>query len=184
MVDGAGDADGDPLTFLLQSSEDGGASWVTLAPRVSGAEFSFGSELLQASADTLFRIVVDDGVNTAFDVSDGPVTALNRPPAVTVLSPVDGASLSGQQTVILMVDVHDPDGKLIAEDAISWSSDKDGVLGAGSSLIVWGLSAGTRRLTVTITAAVGGGASAQVTVQVDTRVIILPLILRQQAPLL
>lgn len=174
----AGDPDGDPLTFLLLSSDDGGSTWATLVPRASGTEFSFNSDLLQASPDTLFRIVATDGVNTGTDVSDGPVTAPNRPPAVAVMSPVNGAFLSGQQTVMLMVDVRDPDGKPIAEDAIGWSSDVDGALGSGSALAVWGLSAGTHRLTVAVSDADGATASAQVTVQVDRRQVYLPLILR------
>lgn len=70
----AEDADGDPLTFLVQYSPDGGASWQSIGLRSSEDPFeiSFGAGELPASTNAKIRVHASDGIRLAEDFSDCP----------------------------------------------------------------------------------------------------------------
>lgn len=70
----ADDADGDPLTFLVQYSPDGGKSWLSVVSIPPGNPFktSFGVGEFAASANAVIRVLASDGIRLAEDLSDCP----------------------------------------------------------------------------------------------------------------
>jgi hypothetical protein len=104
----ADDPDGDPLTFLVQYSPDGGQHWETI--RDVGPDEPRQLELnvsdFTPSQQGVFRLTASDGFNTAYDLSDGFFSlGTSSPPAQGGLNiqqttssqpsgfPVSGASL-------------------------------------------------------------------------------------------
>jgi hypothetical protein len=75
----AADADGDPLRFDLLYSPDNGQSWLPLATGLRDPQYVFDTGQIPASAAALFRVLATDGLHTAVDQSDAPVT-LEPPP--------------------------------------------------------------------------------------------------------
>lgn len=73
----------------------------------------------------------------------------DTPPTVTITGPVDEAVFTDGATVTLTGEANDAeDGPL--DDDISWSSDLDGFLGTGASLMLSDLSAGTHVITASV----------------------------------
>jgi len=70
----AEDADGDPLTFLVQYSPDGGMTWesVSLVPPGFPLNVSFGAGEYTAGANAKIRVLASDGIRLAEDFSDCP----------------------------------------------------------------------------------------------------------------
>jgi Tol biopolymer transport system component len=58
------DADGDPLTQLVQLSTDGGRTWLPLGEDVTDSTFSFTVPTLAAVSTARLRVIATDGLNT------------------------------------------------------------------------------------------------------------------------
>lgn len=94
------------------------------------------------------------------------VEVINTPPAVAITSPPDGANLGSTFVQTLSADISDVDQGAIADDQITWVSDRDGALGSGR-VIQKLLSLGTHTLTCTAVDEKGASSSASVTVLVS-----------------
>lgn len=70
----ASDADGDPLTFLVQYSPDGGASWQSIGAVLPGGEQRVEVPVTAFMPGTkgIVRVTASDGFHTTYDVSDAP----------------------------------------------------------------------------------------------------------------
>lgn len=67
----ASDPDGDPLTFLVQYSSDGGESWQGINTLYGDArETEFEVDAYLPGTRGVVRVTASDGFNTAYDVSD------------------------------------------------------------------------------------------------------------------
>jgi myo-inositol-hexaphosphate 3-phosphohydrolase len=89
---------------------------------------------------------------------------VNGRPTVTITQPTEGASLLGGEPVRLLGRADDTeDGDL--SPTLAWTSDRDGALGTGASLLA-ALTPGTHRITASARDAAGqqGSASVDVTV--------------------
>ena len=68
----ATDIDGDPLTFSLDYSTDGGVTWLPLSGQIPSTTIDdWSADLLAGATQGKFRVWVSDGVNTATDETDG-----------------------------------------------------------------------------------------------------------------
>jgi hypothetical protein len=67
----ADDADGDELTFVVEFSLDGGASWQVLSVVSEVESLEVPGDALSATQKGLVRVSASDGLNTARDESDG-----------------------------------------------------------------------------------------------------------------
>ncbi|MDY6908196.1 MAG: putative Ig domain-containing protein [Chloroflexota bacterium] len=85
----ASDADGDPLSFSLAASGDGGETWLPLDTDVTGSEYRLDTQVLDTGGSYLVRVRATDGVNTAEDTSDGTFTI------------AEGAGLGQAETTIV-----------------------------------------------------------------------------------
>ncbi|RME80141.1 MAG: hypothetical protein D6775_16940, partial [Caldilineae bacterium] len=168
----ASDADGDDLTFLLQYSLDNGATWTSLATGLTGDSYEVDSGLIPGSDSVLFKVIASDGMLSAEDVSDAPMTIARHAPTVRILSPTDGRWYTPGQTAVFDGEALDLEDENLPDDAYHWTSDLDGDLGDGPSIAVDNLSPGYHTITLTVTDSDGMSGSASIQVFVGNE---LPL---------
>ena len=160
----ASDADGDPLTFDLLYSVDGGLSFdplqLGLADPTADVDFA-----ALPGGSLVFRVVASDGVNTAF--ADSPAyPAPLKPPQVSILNPSDGVHIQYGQTLNLMGVAVDPqDWPLTSPLTLTWSNQW-GVLGSGEGLTVNDLPVGMNLLSFTAANSSALESTATITVYV------------------
>lgn len=165
----ASDPDGDPLAFNIQYSPDDGASWELVVQNVVGNSIALDAVNVVRSngAQGRIRVWASDGINTASDTSDAPFTVPNRAPTVQIVHPSDNTTIVISQTLNLEADAYDIDTGTMAEGQLSWSSDRDGVLGSGAQLSIANLSEGVHTITFRADDGEGGVATASVQVTVS-----------------
>lgn len=158
----ANDADGDPLTFDVQYSRDGGGTWTTLAVDWPATSLPIATNLLGSSSDGVLWVMVTDGFNAVQDDSDAPFTVANSRPEVAISAGLGGV-FADTQLVFLDGLALDPEDGRIASTSLVWTSNRDGVLGSGEHLEVVAntLSNGDHLVTLTATdgSALTGSAS-------------------------
>jgi len=144
----ADDLDGDSLTFRVQYSSDGGATWESLAVNLHGDELSVMAGELAGGNNSLVRVIVSDGVNTAMDTSDAPFTVSDKPPLAWIIQPGDGAVLYPDQPVILQGTATDAEDGPLPGERLTWVAETGETLGEGVYLALPNLPAGTHRFTL------------------------------------
>jgi chitodextrinase len=90
--------------------------------------------------------------------------APNRPPVVTLTSPLEGASLDQAGPIVLSGSANDPEDGALKGPALTWTSSAVGVLGTGSPLSVPTLPLGPQ--TLTLSAVDSGDLTARASVRV------------------
>jgi hypothetical protein len=171
------DADGDPLTYSIFYSNNGGATWILFDTELTGTSRLINTDEMAGGSDTRFRVVATDGVNTGFDETDQAITIPNQAPQALILSPETGSSfLPGSLVVLEGIGTDMEDGTL-PDDALTWSSDVQGSLGIGPSLPLNVLSFGTHLITLTVKDSYGIPSTYTVEIQIAYRTY-LPAILR------
>lgn len=146
----AADADGDTLEFTLLYSTDGGTSWQSVAAGLVGVTSTVvDTSTLAGSDEVLFRILASDGFHTAMDTSDVTLTIPDASPRVVVAVPADNAHIEARSALVLEADAWDPEDGVLTGSSVSWSSDRQGSLGDGESLLVEQLAPGTHVITAT-----------------------------------
>jgi|GEM_PF-5491700 len=148
----ATDPDDDVLTFDLLWSGDGGQSFRPLEIGLRSTSADVNPARLPGAAG-LLRVVASDGVNTASDQL--AVTTSNKAPLVAIAPPTTPERLYEGEPVMLKGTALDPeDGLITAAAQLSWTSDRDGALGTGSSAIAR-LTPGRHIITLTAVDAAG-----------------------------
>ena len=176
----AADEDGDTLTFSVEYSIDGGASWRMLRTGLTATQTVLPLARLGGTAQGKFRVLATDGVNTSRDASDGVFSVPHKAPVVQLTAPVDGARYIPGQSIALIGGAMDVEDGALAGDALQWSSDLSGALGAGEMLHVTDLPAGLHTITLTAQDSSGLHATATATILVADldEMVYLPLVLR------
>ena len=175
----AEDPDGDTLYHLIQASGDDGETWTTLAADVTGRSFTFDTALLPGGDTIRIRVVATDGLRTTWDESDGAFSVALKPPTVAIESPDFSSHILPGDVVVLSGYAYDPEDGQLAPSALSWASDVDGPLGAGSPLVLDALSPGRHVITLTATDSDAQTQTASIRLFVGS-IHYLPIILRGQ----
>jgi hypothetical protein len=175
------DPDGDPLAYAVLYSADEGASWFSLTVGLSATELTVDSTVLSGSDRALIRVLATDGARTAEDRSDATFGVTRKPPTAAIFLPEDGDRFDLKDPVLLRGVGYDREDGRLQGDALTWTSDRDGLVGSGGTLVTTDLSVGHHRLTFEVRDADDNVAQDTVEIDIvvagaDTRRIFLPLI--------
>ncbi len=172
------DQDNDPLTTAILFSPNNGANWQTLQTGITDTtSVEIPYTLLSGTEQGRMRVLVSDGVHTAQDDSDAVFSVQRNPPHVAFISPGADSSFVVSQTVMLAASAYDPEDGQLADAALTWTSDRDGVLGTGASLNLDSLSAGQHQVSVTATDSDGSSATVTRTIAIGQDVTSAPALL-------
>jgi hypothetical protein len=164
----ASDPDGGPMAYTLQYSPDAGETWSALAINVTETHYRLGSlDTLAGSDQGMIRVLANDGVNVGKDTSDGTFSVPNTAPLPAILSPAHTKVFASGQAIEFSGSATDREQGVLSGDALSWSSDRDGLLGTGGTLVRRDLSPGRHVITLTATDEDGGSAQSVIAIAVD-----------------
>jgi hypothetical protein len=173
----AGDADGDPLKFVVQYSPNNGATWSALAVNVSGNTLAVDVSTMRAATQGRIRVIASDGMNSSSDESNAPFSVVPKSPQAMILSPLDGATVAPGSEVMLEGIGSDADDGPLGDAALRWTSDVQGALGTGAYLSTNSLLPGWHAITLTVTDSTNAQASETVHIYVGSR-LVLPFVRR------
>lgn len=163
----ASDRDGDPLTFAVQYSVDGGTTWETLVSDWTQTSYTLDLAKLPGSTNAAIRVLASDGIRTTAAQVGSLTTPFGTP--VPSIAPLAFGSLFVEaQTIVLEGSAQDKDDGQLAGDQLRWVSSLDGELGAGASLAldVSLLTEGEHTITLSATDSRGQTGSTTTTIQV------------------
>jgi len=163
------DQDGDPLTYVVQYSADGGATWTTLAMDLAEESLDLEKRELAKTLQGLIRVQASDGFDSATDVSDGVFEVTNNAPSVAIDSPLLNPVFSGSQLIRFEASAFDREEGLLGPAAFAWASNVEGqfMTGNGFELLASDFAQGPHWVTVTATDADGAPASAAIELWID-----------------
>lgn len=136
--------EGGPLFTTVSWSKDGGQTFSPAAVEVNGQSVTLQGASLP-SGRIVIRVEVSDGFNVSSDTVE--VTIPPKPIEPIIMEPRSGTPLSSNIPVRLSGSATLPGGGWVEPGDLSWSSDLDGELGQGDSIVVL-LSKGTHQLTL------------------------------------
>jgi hypothetical protein len=144
------DPDGDPVTFDLCYSWDGGQSMLPVAINTSGTTHLLDSTLLPGSGPGLaeLHLTANDGFNSTSVSVVGLTQPNKQPPNLSIAVPGVGAVALAGMDIFLRAHANDPEEGPLSGSALEWWSDLDGLLGTGESLVTDGLSIGYHVITI------------------------------------
>lgn len=162
----AGDSDGDPLTFDIFFTRDGGNSLQPLMLGLSGTSIPIDTSRLSGGS-AQFRIVATDGVQSAFADSP-PFILANKPPVPRILIPGNGTTTYEGQLVNFEGEATDLQlqGGVIPDSALVWTTPGR-TLGSGARLSITDLPLGVNVVTLTATNSLGLSAATTARVTVN-----------------
>ncbi|MDA1315448.1 MAG: Ig-like domain-containing protein [Acidobacteria bacterium] len=155
------------LTGTANDSEDGNlTSILSWSSNVDGAIGTGGSRSWAPSegTHTITASATDTGGKTGN--SSITITVGNAPPSVTITSPASGAIFTQGDTVTLTGTATDPENGALTS-SITWTSSRDGSLGAGGSVGTSSLTLGVHTITASVTDLDGKSATDSISITVN-----------------
>ncbi|MDD2362869.1 MAG: hypothetical protein PHH84_07960, partial [Oscillospiraceae bacterium] len=136
------DPDGDKLYYTVEYSHNG-AQWSVLQPDITDSQLDVDFSKLPGGDKAVIRVIASDGINSSKSDSN-TFKVPNKPPVLFV----DEANVS-DEGVILNASAYDSADGWIYDDRLTFTSDKDGEIGKGSTLFLTTLSVGNHVVTIT-----------------------------------
>ena len=158
------DPDGDPLTYSLLYSNNGGAVWQTLATNLTAASILLNTDQLPGGAG-LLRVVASDGFFTG-QATSGALTMPLHAPTAQILLPIEHQSFFASQQVTFQGSGYDLEDETLSDSAFEWFSDVDGALGSGATLSTSELSTATHMITLKVSDSSGASTEAQIMIHI------------------
>ena len=147
----AADADGNPLSYDVFFSGDGGASFEPLRTGLSGNRATLDLSQVGTAApgaQAIFRVIANDGAQTA--MADSPAYTLEpRAPQPVILSPQAGSSSQYGQLISFRGTASDAQDGAITGGNLIWSLDGGAAFATGESASLDDLQPGTHIVTLT-----------------------------------
>lgn len=162
------DPDGDPLTYSLWISRDGGTTWEELAAQIQSQSIQLNTADLPGGP-ARFRVLAADGFLTG-QAAGGDLTLPSHPPDLQILNPLPGQVFYPGQQILLQAIASDLEDGALGGGALTWTSSIDGVLGDGANLDASFLSQGIHTVTLSALDRGGFSAQAQVSIKVEGKV--------------
>ncbi|HZY46052.1 MAG TPA: hypothetical protein VFF70_15040, partial [Anaerolineae bacterium] len=173
----ASDADGDPLTYAVLFSHDGGSNWQLLDTGLISTSYNIDAGAMAGGNDVRFRVVASDGVNIGYDETAYPIVIPNKPPMPMITNPISDTLFAPGDLIVfegMAIDLEDgslPDGSL------DWSSNRQGGVGLGPTVPMTGLLRGPQLITLTAMDSNGLTATTTVSIYIGYRAY-LPIVRR------
>ncbi|MBM4777499.1 MAG: PKD domain-containing protein [Archangiaceae bacterium] len=167
--------EGQPISLVgsatdLEDGVIGGGSLVWTSDRAgvlgSGPRVTFSNAALGAHRIVLTATDSSGRTGVASITLSVVRPGTNRPPVVTITSPLNGAQLVLGMTGALQGSATDVEDGALTGTSLAWSSSLDGALGTGGS-IAPALTQGVHVLTLTATDSMGATGQSAVTVSVN-----------------
>ena len=172
----ASDADGDPLRYAVLYSADGKSSWLALGTGLTATEYRVDASALRGATQGYIRVLATDGLNTTQADSLGAFQVADKPPRVEITFPLDGSAWRPGMWLSLSGDAYDPEDGVLEGNALTWTSDRFGVLGQGGAVEIHSLPAGRQQITLVARDSQGHESRASITI--NTTGLYLPLVLK------
>jgi len=174
----ASDEDEDVLYYTVLYSHDGGTSWWPLAVDLTEDSLHTSTASWPGGSEARVQVLASDGFNTAI-ADSGVFEVTHKAPSAWIGAPQSESLLNPSEAIVLTGHAEDLEDGELTGASITWSSDRQGVLGSGSQLIlpVLTLDPGEHEITLTATDSHGQTGTASVTVFVGHRAY-LPIILK------
>jgi len=175
----AGHDDKEALTFTVLYNDGQDKSWIPLAEGLTKSSVTVDAALLPGSTKARIRVRATDGVNTSEAESNGVFTVPVKKPLVAILSPAQAEVLAPGAETVFLGGAYDVKDGLLSGANLTWTSDRDGLLGRGQRIKARGMSRGSHVITLTATDKDGNSASARVSVVIGRERLSPTKIIRQ-----
>jgi hypothetical protein len=142
------DADGNSLTYNVLYSADGGNTWTPLATDLTSSSFAWDTTQAAGTGSGQIMVVASDGVNNGWAVS-GNFSVAYKNPSITITAPDDGSTVAAGQPVEFQASAYDWQDGEMNPGSLTFTSNRDGVLGTGYDVTVSTLSVGRHTITLT-----------------------------------
>ncbi len=162
----AGDQNKDSLTYTVLYNSGLDSVWLPIANAVKENSATVDTTLLPGSSRARVRVRVTDGVNST-EAESETFTVSEKSPRVAILNPTAQQSLASEARPQLIAGAYDPEDGMLPSTSLTWTSDRDGVLGQDNCQTMRPLSPGAHVITVTATDSRGHSATASVRVVVS-----------------
>lgn len=161
----AADDDGDRLTFAVLYNTGRDEPWIPIANGVTANEVTIDTNLLPGSNDARIRVRATDGINTTIAESR-PFNVADKPPLPGILNPGEKPVARGAP-IDLTGFAYDPEEGLLTGDRLTWTSDRERLIGRGGRLKTRLHSPGRHVITLTATDSRGRSVSSRTSVRVE-----------------
>jgi hypothetical protein len=162
----AWDADGDALSYAVELSPGGGASWLPVAVGLREPTVTLDPLTLPGTHQALLRVEASDGFDSTAAVTDATFRIPAGAPQVSISAPVADQTVAAGTSVSFEASAIDMTHGALPDTAYQWSSDVDGDLGVGPWLVTSDLPVGQHTVSVTVTDRAGLSSTARVRVVV------------------
>lgn len=163
----ATDDDNDNLRYIVFYSVDSGRSYLVLSMNTEATSLNISADLLGGSDTARIAVSASDGLRSAFIESE-IFSVPNKPPDAQIDTP-NGLIISGRQGFSLVASGYDLEDGNLPSVAFSWSSNIDGDLGTGRSVVLSGadLTAGEHEITMTATDSTGNQVTDKIRITIS-----------------
>jgi Peptidase M66 len=161
----ASHAEAPDMTYWVRFSGDGGETWRALSVDAADGEFDTPVAGMPGGGSCVIEVVAHDGFHSVYRASE-PFELPLQPPVARIIAPRPEEELSSNRDVLLSAAAFSPQEGPLPNEALVWSSNRDGELGSGGRLVIDELSAGRHLLRVTATDARGERSAAEVEIDV------------------
>ena len=162
------DPDNDSMRYSVFYSRNG-AEWELLETGLTATSYALSVDALRGGNDARFRVVATDGVNIGEDETDFPISVPDKAPVALIMNPTAGAQVLPGELLVLLGSGNDFEDGTLPDASFTWSSDRQGVLGSGSSLPVNNLQPGAHKITLAVTDSSGKTTQATVDVYIGAQ---------------
>jgi Tol biopolymer transport system component len=152
----AEDPDGDPLSYHLAYSRDGGKHYQPLVAATRKTKFSLPAENLAGGKAVVFQMTASDGLNSAAAVSNS-IGLPEHEPVAAITSLKDGDNFTVYDLIALRGLAYDMEDGIIGDQKaersrLQWVADGSHKLGSGPTATLQpGLKPGRHKITLTAT---------------------------------
>lgn len=157
---------GAQLFYELAYSPDGGTTFIPLGTTtVTSGDWSLAR--MPGTTKGQVRVRVSDGFDTGEATNLSFFELEDAAPTVSIVAPTDGRLFLQYDQVVLRAMAADPEDGALGGADVLWTSDRDGSLGSGETLLLKSLSVGVHLIEVQATDSALHAATAQIMLEME-----------------